>query len=38
MAVHRNANLRATIEKKAREAREHLLSMLRFTGTCDPVA
>jgi len=38
MAVDRNASLRATIEKKAREAREHLLGMLRTSGTSDPVA
>jgi polysaccharide pyruvyl transferase WcaK-like protein len=38
MAVDRNAGLRATIVKKAHEARAHLLSMLRIAGTCDPVA
>jgi polysaccharide pyruvyl transferase WcaK-like protein len=38
IAVYRNAGLRATIVKKAHEARAHLLSMLRITGTCDPVA
>jgi polysaccharide pyruvyl transferase WcaK-like protein len=38
MAVDRNAGLRATIEKKACEARKHLLGMLRTSGTSGPVA